>query len=236
VGKDGKIEGFDIGLIEWILPKLKSELKIDGNIEYKITKLPWSDLLPSLAKHEIDLVISAMTSTKEREDSNPGIKFTEGYYQSHQIFISLRDGRNFVQRLEDLRQLRGKKVGVFAGTTNEQAAHFLTKKYGFTVDNMYKSQDDLISGLQNNKIDFALMDDVLAKICHGMKFHQVGPKLDILLKDFYWERLGRANEKYAIAVVDEPLTLPNLLTLINAMLKSTEGQEKLQELAEKWIK
>jgi ABC-type amino acid transport substrate-binding protein len=236
-GKHGKIEGFDIDLIEWIVPKLQSELKIQGKIECKIIKLSWADLLPSLAKHEVDLVISAMTSTKGREETNPGVKFTDGYYQSHQIFISLRNGGKFGRHLEDLSELKGKKVGVFAGTTNEQVAHFLASKYGFTIDNSYKSQDDLIYGLQNNDIHFALIDDVLAKTSHGMQFHQVGPKLDSLLTNFYSDKLGRQKEMYAIAVVEEPQATPkNLLTLVNEILRSPEGQQELQELTKTWIK
>ena len=132
-------------------------------------------------------------------------------------------------------QIRGKKVGVFAGTTNEKAGRFLAPKYRFTIDNTYKSQDDLISALQNNRIHFALVDDVLIKTCHGLQVHQVGPKLDNLLTDFYVNKLGRRNEMYAIAVVEEPQVTPNLLTLINEMLESPEGQQKLKDLTKKWI-
>ena len=235
VGEEGMVLGFDMDLINWILPKLAEKLKVQDKIDCKIVKIAWKDLLPSLAKHEIDVVISSMTSTRNREEDNPGVKFTTGYYQSHQIFIALINGKRFNQSLEDLNQLRGEKVGVFAGTTNEKAGRFLAPKYRFTIDNTYKSQDDLISALQNNRIHFALVDDVLIKTCHGLQVHQVGPKLDNLLTDFYVNKLGRPNEMYAIAVVEEPQVTPNLLTLINEMLESPEGQQKLKDLTKKWI-
>jgi ABC-type amino acid transport substrate-binding protein/cell division protein FtsL len=232
-GDSGKIKGFDVDLINWIAPKLASELNIKEKIKCKIVKLPWADLLPSLAKHEIDLVITGMTSTRAREEEFSGIKFTEGYYQTHEVFVSLR---KFGKRLKDLEILKGKKVGVAADTTNEQVANFLSSKYGFTVNNTFKSQEDLVTGLQNNIIQFILMDDVLTTNSHGMILYQIGPKLDKLLTDFYLDKLGRTKEMYAIAVVEEPQVGPNLLTLINNILKTSEAKAKLHQLTKTWIK
>ena len=231
-GNSGKIEGFDVDLINWIAPKLASELNIKGKIKCKIVKLAWADLLPSLAKHEIDLVISAMTSTKAREQEFPGIKFTKGYYQTHEVFVSLR---KFGKRLKDLEILKGKKVGVYADTTNEQVAHYLSSKYGFIINNTFKSQEDLVTGLQNNIMQFALIDDVLATNGHGMTLYQVGPKLDKSLTNFYLDKLGRTKEVYAIAVVEEPQVAPNLLTLINNILKTPEAKAKIHQLTKAWI-
>ena len=141
IGPDGEIQGFDIDLINWIKLKLQDELKILGNIELIIKDLPWSELLPALVKRELDLVISAMTSTQGREEKNPGIKFTDGYYRSHQIFVSLKSEEKD-QESQKLDVIKGKKVGVIKGTTNEQAANFLASRLRFIPDNSFQSQDE----------------------------------------------------------------------------------------------
>ena len=81
-----------------------------------------------------------------------------------------------------------------------------------------------------------MVDDILVKGIWGQKYYQVGPKLDEFLLNFYLQKLGRDKEMYAIALYDEPTTEPNLVKIINELLKSSECKKKLEELREKWIK
>ena len=231
--KVGEIRGFDIDLIKWITKKLGSKLRIDGDLRLIILQLPWSELLPSLANHELDAVISSMTSNKEREEKYKGVKFTEGYFKYHQIFIGPEKEGKFPQALAKLAK---KKVGVLNGTTNEQAGRYLSSRFRFDIDNSFNSYEELYTCLENKKINYALVDDVLARGQIGERFHQIGPELDKYLAPFYKSDLGRQEEMYAIAVTEEPRITDNLLTSINDLLKSPEGKEKLKELTKTWVR
>lgn len=226
VDHTGRLQGFDIDLIRWIAKKLSIYLHIPLKIEF--FDIPWSKLLSKLQKHHVDLVISSMTATKSREKENPGVRFTNGYYQSHQIFIGLKKGGRCRQDLEGLR------VGVNQGTTNEQAAKVLKDKFNFKLDNSHETYADLYRALEEKRIDYALVDDILVKRYLKDRFNQCGEPLDQELKSFYEMHFPQAKEAYGIAVMEEKGE--NLRNLINDILALDEGKEKLACLREKWIK
>jgi polar amino acid transport system substrate-binding protein len=221
VNGNGNIQGFDVDLINWITEKLCNKL---GMVKLKIEfhDIPWSQLLPTLERRDVDLVISAMTKTKYREKN--GIKFTDGYYQTHQMFIrsDSRDGYP--------KDLKGKIVGVISGTTNYEAAVFLSSKYGFQIDGSFQNYADIVLALLNREIDFGLIDDVFAHYDLGMKYHQFGPYLDEELAQLYKAKFGVKSEKYAIALFNDLNKKNSLLSLVNNILASPEGQRKITEL------
>lgn len=228
---EGNLEGFDIDLIRWIAGKLRNKLDVKQPLKVEFLDTPWKMLLPNLRRFEVDLVISAMTSIRKREEDFRGIKFTKGYIQSHSIFVhngkidkSYPDG------------LKGRRVGVAEETTNEKAAHFLKNKFGFKINNSFKAYADIYRGLIDGNIDFGLVDNILVlKYLKNKEFIPYGPSLDKELELFYKEEFGRDSEKYAIAVVEEPRKEEDLLKLIDKILESDEGQEKLKELTKKWL-
>lgn len=225
-----KIQGFDIDLIKWITSKLEKNLNIGGKLKVQIIDIPWEDLLPMLQRKELDAVISSMTSTSIREETFPGIKFTEGYFQSQQIFIQLKKNGIFPK------DIKGKLVGASIDTTNEQAAIYLSMKYDFKVDSSYETYADVFQALDQKKIDFALVDDILVQNhLKSGRFHQFSGGLNKHLKEFYKENFDRDSEMYAIALFDETANELNLLSLVNSILKSKEGKNELARLKTKWI-
>ncbi len=221
-----KIIGFDIDLIEWIAEKLAQQLNIP--LEVKYNEMSWDKLLDKLQEREIDLVISTMTATKKREIN--GIKFTEPYHKSHHIFFSKeQQGTPAFPN-----GLKGKKVATSTGICRDVAKH-LEKKFGFEIDPNFGSDSDVLQAVIYNKVDYGLVGEYFAFSHLGKQIHQYGPNLDPHLGKFYKDEFGRDHEYLAIAVFEENLKEDNLLTLINRILTSEEGKQKLQDLTEKWI-
>lgn len=229
----GGIEGFDVRLIRWIAKQLDKKLNLDKPLKVEIFDVPWTQLLPKLQQYELDTVISGMTSTQPREEKFRGIKFTEGYYQSHQIFVQRKITPNESGSFP--KGLSGKIVGATFDTTNETAAIYLKGKFDFQVDSSYNNYAGVFQALVNKTIDFGLVDEILVGEELKAGFEQYGPKLDSHLIEFYRKKFSRESEKYAIAVVDEQSQKQNLLHLINEILSSDEGRNILKNLEECWI-
>jgi len=228
--ENNEIKGFDIDLIKWIASKLEKKLKLNSELKVLINDVPWDNLLPMLEGKELDIVISSMTSTSVREKKFQGIKFSEGYFQIQQIFIQHEKKGYFPE------DLKGKKVGVSNNTTSQDVAIYLSQKYDFDVASSDSDIGDLYQELEEKKVDFALVDDILvqSQLKNG-RFHQFNADLDKDLKKFYKDTFGRDSEMYAIALFDETNNDINLLSLVNSLLKSKEGQKKLYQLKEKWL-
>ncbi len=230
---DGTIDGFDIDLISWIAGKLESELKSESGtkVEVEILDVPFSELLHKLRNDEFDAVISSLTSTAERETE--GLKFTNGYFKTHQILIKSKDREHTCCDDHDLRK-EGIKVGARAGSTNLKAAQYLSRKYGFEICR-YQSYPDIYKAIKDQAIDFGLVDDVLVADELGRENGDLDKSeldLESLLKKFYRDEYGRQpNEAdvYAIAVKDN-----YLLNTINTILeKGCKGG--IQKWAEKVV-
>jgi hypothetical protein len=67
------------------------------------------------------------------------------------------------------------------------------------------------------------------------RFYQFGQPLDKYLKPFYKKEFSREKEWYAMVVVDESFQEKNLLSMINNILASPEGKQKIKKLNRKWI-
>ena len=81
------------------------------NKEVVIENTAWSGLIPSLKTGKIDMIISSMTITEEREKS---VDFSVPYAQSTLAILANKDSK--VQSIEDLNK-EGKKVAVKKGST-----------------------------------------------------------------------------------------------------------------------
>jgi len=104
----GEIRGFDIDLISIICEA--------NRWSFEIVPTPFGDLLKELHIGNLDIAISALTVTPERETL---ISFSDPYYLTGQAMVlPLTDSLT-----SDINDLRGKKVGVVNGTTGSDLAH-----------------------------------------------------------------------------------------------------------------
>ena len=228
----GDLVGLDRDLMTWLAAELGMRLHTERPIVVSTSEKPWTGLLPSLESKEVDALISSMTSTRPREQQYK-VTFTDGYFRTHQIFVAKR--RTVVHKY-----FAGMTLGVVKGTTNEQVAEFLVERpgtligarpYQFRIDNRFINYDNAYQALIDDDVDLLLVDDVNAdaQIREGT-VSQIGVSLDRELLPFYKHVFGRSEECYAIGVKD-----PELLAVINELLRGEHGRNELAALQKKWF-
>lgn len=101
----GQIEGFDIDIVNQIA---RAVLGPDAKVELRV--ITAADRIPVLQKHQVDVVVRAMTMNCDRWKS---IAFSAEYYQAGQKIL-IRKGSN----ITGLATLAGKKVCAPSGTSS----------------------------------------------------------------------------------------------------------------------
>lgn len=135
-------EGFDVDLVNAIAEELG--LTVEWNKEI------FDTLIPTLkAGGKFDMIASAMTIKAEREEE---IDFSEPYFDSNQS-ITMKKGSTYAAP-EDL---KGKKVGVQAGTTGDQWAQENLKPAGAEVVT-FKDTTSALSALAADNVAAIVID------------------------------------------------------------------------------
>jgi polar amino acid transport system substrate-binding protein len=145
--KGDDIIGFDIDLAKAITEELGYELKVQD--------IDFGSLITALDAGNIDLILSGMTPTPEREKQ---VDFTDIYYTAHHIVVSLKDSK-----IESLEDLEGKTLGVQLGSIQFEEAEKI-KEGG--VDIKIENRDripQLIQELKTGRIDAAIIEDTVIK-------------------------------------------------------------------------
>lgn len=165
---DGGTAGFDYDIGNALCAKMK-------------VKCVWVDqefdgLIPSLKVKKIDAILSSMLITPERLKS---VDFTRQYYRSMPAKLVMKSGATINDPLVDL---KGKKVGVQQGTTNDRFASEILAPGGIEVVR-YGSQGELFMDLVAGRLDAGLADIVnihegFLKTDAGKGYAVVGPDFD----------------------------------------------------------
>lgn len=138
-----KLAGMDIELSNYIGEKLGAEVEF-VNMEF-------SNLLTSLSLGKVDMIISGMNPTAEREEQ---VDFSDIYHKAS-FSLVYRENEEAIKSLEDL---KGKTVGVQMGTTQEKA---ISEVDGVNVSSLSKNPD-IIMNIKTNKIDYGIMEGPVA--------------------------------------------------------------------------
>lgn len=127
----GEITGFDVELIK---------LLCDANRwRYQIVPTAFDELLGGLASGDLDIAISAISITPEREVL---ASFSDPYYLTGQgLVVAVGDSAT-----TDLADLRGKRVGVMAGTTGEKMVKRTDGVLVFPYADIARALEDLAGG------------------------------------------------------------------------------------------
>lgn len=132
----GKVEGFDVDIGEAICKRLKR------TCEWVVVQ--WDGLIPALQAEKIDVLMSSMTITPERQKQ---VLFSKPYYFSYGMMIANKgSGLSFSSE-----GLKGHDIGVQAATTHE---HWLRDKFGDAIKlHGYPSSDEMFLDFQNGRLD-----------------------------------------------------------------------------------
>jgi ABC-type amino acid transport substrate-binding protein len=201
--KDGEIVGFEIDLIKAIAKELKRDVKFQD--------LPFDSIIGSLQAKRIDLAISGISATIEREKV---VDFTTHYNTSRTVLITDDASINSMNDLND------KTVGVQMGSTYEPCMkEWLPKVKGMQIQSLTKVPD-LIQNLKVKRIAGIALGiteaNAIMNEIKGLKMIEV-PDTEI---------------SYAIALPKGS----DLTVKINEVIEKMKKDGSLKSIQDKWLK
>ncbi|ATR83738.1 ABC transporter substrate-binding protein [Pseudomonas sp. HLS-6] len=145
---DGELVGFDIDLGNAICAQLKAKCVW--------VETAFDSIIPALRAKKFDGVLSAMTVNEKRKQN---VAFSDRLYNSPNRLIAKKDSG----LLPTVESLKGKRVGVAQGTTQEAFVKAMWAPHGVIMVS-YQNQDVLYPDLVSGRIDASLTDAAVADI------------------------------------------------------------------------
>jgi polar amino acid transport system substrate-binding protein len=142
--KDGKIIGYDPDIIEYFARKL--------GVKAQLVDTAWNGIIPALYAKKFDVIVSAMTITKERAEK---VLFSMPYADASNVIL-LRAGEDRIKVADDL---SGKIIGVQIGSAAAGIIKtFETKlkdsgKPGYSDVKQFEHYPEAYQDLLNKRID-----------------------------------------------------------------------------------
>jgi arginine/ornithine transport system substrate-binding protein len=208
---DGKPTGFDVDIASAICEQIKRKCVFVEQV--------WDAMIPGLQAKKYDAVISSMSITDERKKV---MEFTDKYYNTPSRIV-VKTGTPFT----DLASLKGKKIGVLKGSTQEKYAMGELKPLGVSVV-PYEAQDQVYLDIRSGRLDGTVADHVevtggfLSKP-EGKAYGFVGPALNA--PKYYGYGAGIALRKGETALRDE----------INTAIKTIRANGTYKKLNDKYF-
>ncbi|MBC7954571.1 MAG: transporter substrate-binding domain-containing protein [Cytophagales bacterium] len=191
----GEIVGFDIDVVKAVAKK--------AGIEVKFVNTPWEGIFKTLDQGDRDMLVSAVTITDERKQSND---FSNPYFDAQQL-IAVK-GNSKISKFDDLKKL---KVGVQTGTTGDEV---VSKLQGKTSTNIkrFESTPLALKELESGGVDAVVADNgvVINYVTNnaGSKFKTVADKAfapeqyGLVVKKGNADLLGKLNKGLADVKAD----------------------------------
>ena len=164
---DGKPTGFDVDIANAVCEQVKRKCVFVEQV--------WDSMIPGLQAKKYDVIISSMSIT---EDRLKVVDFTDKYYNTPSRIVVKND-----IKFSDVASLKGKKIGVLKGSTQEKYANAELKKAGVVVT-PYEAQDQVYLDIKAGRLDGTVADVLevqggfLSKP-EGKDYGLVGPELYI---------------------------------------------------------
>ena len=146
----GVMEFFDAnGMPAGIDIDLSREIAAEIGVEARFEIMPFDKLFDALKEGRVDLVVSAVTITPERQKT---LLFSVPYLSANTV-LAVSKSNHAIQSIDDL---DGARLGVLGGTLGEELARKSKKLKGLTII-PYKNNDRRIEDLSSGKIDAAVV-------------------------------------------------------------------------------
>jgi arginine/ornithine transport system substrate-binding protein len=208
---DGKPTGFDVDIAEALCKEVKRKCVYVEQV--------WDSMIPGLQAKKYDAIISSMSITEERLQA---VDFTDKYYNTPSRIV-VKTGTPFT----DLKSLKGKKIGVLKGSTQEKYAMGELKPAGVSVV-PYEAQDQVYLDIKSGRLDGTVADQVevtggfLSKP-EGAAYGFVGPVLNE--PKYYGTGVGVALRKGETALKEE----------LNAAIKAIRANGVYETVSKKYF-
>jgi polar amino acid transport system substrate-binding protein len=131
-----KIVGFDLDLAKYIANQLGYKLEVKNQ--------DFNGLIAALNSKKVDFVMAGMVNTPERRKN---VEFSQTYFNDYQVILSKKGAK--INNVEDL---KGKKVGVQLGTTQEALAVKLNKTIPMNIQRWDKL-NEMVEAMRAGKLD-----------------------------------------------------------------------------------
>jgi polar amino acid transport system substrate-binding protein len=211
--KDGKIIGYDPDIIDVWAPKLGAKPQL--------VDTAWNGIIPALYANKFDVIVSAMTITKERAEK---VLFSMPYADASNVIL-LRANEDKIKTADDL---SGKIVGVQIGSAAAgiiktfEAKLKAAGKPGYADVKQYEHYPEAYQDLLNKRIDAVVNSKstmlVVMKDAPG-KFKMIEGVSDITAY------FGMAFRKEDVA----------FQSFVNEQLAGMKKDGTLSKLQEKWF-
>jgi len=208
---DGKPTGFDVDIAEALCKEIKRQCVFVEQV--------WDSMIPGLQAKKYDAIISSMSITEERLQV---VDFSDKYYSTPSQIV-VKTGTPFT----DLASLKGKKLGVLKGSTQEKYALGELKPVGVSVV-PYEAQDQVYLDIKSGRLDGTVADRVevtggfLSKP-EGKDYGFVGPELNE--EKYFGIGMGVALRKGETQLKDE----------LNAAIKAIRSNGTYDQIAKKYF-
>jgi arginine/ornithine transport system substrate-binding protein len=208
---DGKPTGFDVDMANAICEQIKRQCVFVEQV--------WDSMIPGLTAQKYDVIISSMSITDDRMKE---VDFSDKYYNTPSRIVLKKS-----VKYTDPASIKGKKIGVLKGSTQEAYALGELKPAGVVV-NSYEAQDQVYLDLKAGRIDGTVADYLevsggfLSKP-EGADFALMGP--DLREPKYYGYGVGVAMRKGQ----------DTLKTDINTAIKSIRSNGSYKTINDKYF-
>lgn len=144
IDKNGETSGFNIEITKALCEKAK--------IKCEFQTTDFDALIPSLLSRKIDMISSSLMMTEKRKKQ---IAFSDEIFITNSRLIA-KKGSDLLPTIESL---KGKRVGVEQGTSQEHFANDKWRPNGVVIV-PYQNQLQVFSDLAAGRLDAALQDEV----------------------------------------------------------------------------
>ncbi|UPM55757.1 transporter substrate-binding domain-containing protein [Gottfriedia acidiceleris] len=143
--KNDKIVGFDVDLAKALGKKTGYTIKVKD--------IDFNSLITAMNADKVDFIMAGMKKTPERAKN---ADFTESYFTDQNEIVVNKDSN--IKSVEDL---KGKTVGVQAGSIQETKAIEVSKKIGFKVENRNRIPE-MVEELKAGRFDAVVIEQSVA--------------------------------------------------------------------------
>jgi ABC-type amino acid transport substrate-binding protein len=209
IDDDGQIVGFDVDLARSIGQRL--------GVEVELVNVGFDSLYDALYVSRFDAIVSALPYDPLLYGD---VAYSISYFNAGQVLV-VRSSESANQRISEVNDLAGKKVGVEWGSEGDVVGRQLQKEIEGLSLQSYMTPDAVLQGLKEGEVEAAVVDAVSAYQLMAAEggVQVVGDPL--------------TDELYVIAV---RLDSPFLLRTINEALVEMREDGTLERLPEKWFR
>lgn len=162
---DGRLVGFDVDIANALCDEMK--------MKCVFIEQSFDGLIPALMAKKYDVIISSMTRTEERRRA---VAFSDKIYNTPSTIVARKGGSIDAS----LASLKGKKVGVLKGSTQEAYAVKVLRPAGVTVLS-YANTPDSYLDMESGRIDAVVAD--LVEVRSGLLNKPEGKAFAIVVSD-----------------------------------------------------